>query len=171
MRPDSHLSAGSRGARAIVPRLVGRLTLIVVIALTVFGCGGEEQSAFAHQLDALCIEARSDIEALGLPAEAGFAVIAPWAERGRRLAADVGKVEPVKSEEADLRDALAASLEDYYAGLKLAAYIYESTKSSDGYVIAVDRATASLEKAEQLATQVGAHACAVRPFADTSAPS
>ena len=70
--------------------------LLAVAALLAAGCGGDDEpetDAVVAQLVTLCADARADVEALGLPSEAGFKIIRPWANRGTRLAEDIGRLE------------------------------------------------------------------------------
>lgn len=147
------------------------LASLAVSALFVGGCGSggddaPERSVVAEELAALCVAAREDVEALGLPAEAGFAVLEPWAARGRRLARDVAQLQAGTAAERSQLAALAKQLEAYYKGLRLAYDVYVQTKSSESYGVAAERATAYLEDAEALARGLGVSECAERPFAD-----
>ncbi|MGL6279393.1 MAG: hypothetical protein ACRC50_07555 [Gaiella sp.] len=142
---------------------------IALAALALAGCGGDggdDGSTLARELDALCVEARADVEALGLPAERGIGVVAPWAKRGKQLARAVAKVDTTSPQEAEQVATLSKYLSEYYAGLSLAYLIYRNTKSAENYAVAVDRADPFLTSAETLATELGATECAVRPFAD-----
>lgn len=143
--------------------------LVVAFGSTVAGCGGAdeapERSAFAVRLAALCTSAREDVEALGLPAETGIAVVKPWAARGRRLARDIGELDGGTASERGQLEKLAQQLDAYYKGLGIAFDVYQQTKSSESYGVAADRATANLEVAESLARGLGVSECAERPFA------
>ena len=143
------------------------VALALALPLAVAGCGGDdvpERPALAAELATLCDEARQDIEALGLPSEVGIAVVRPWANRGTRLAQDLGRVEGGTAEEQELLDSLSTSLDEYYAGLRLAATIYGQTKSLEAYAATVERANAFLTQADALAVRLGAPECTVRPF-------
>lgn len=143
------------------------LVPLVLALLALAGCGGgDERSEVAGQVAALCDEAREDIEALGLPAETGIAVVTPWANRGTRLAKDIGALEGGSSSEQETLDALSIALEEYYAGLRLGHTIYKQTKSSEAYAQTVERAKAFLADADEAATTLGAPECTVRPFDD-----
>lgn len=143
----------------------------MVVAVAAAGCGGgEERSAAAEQLAALCDEARTDVEALGLPAEKGPQVVAAWADRGRKLAAAVGKLQGDTATEREQLGSLRTYLDEHYAGLKLAYIVYNETRDAAAYAAAIDRARAFLVSAEQLAKRMGAPECAVRPFDDVEAP-
>ena len=148
------------------PTSVGHLLFAVVLFLAA-GCGGDdepERPALAAELAALCEEARQDVEALGLPAEVGVAVIRPWANRGTRLAEDIRRLDGETQEERELLGSLARAYDEYYAGLRLGATIYASTKSLDAYAATVERAKPFLAEADTLATRLGAPECTVRPF-------
>jgi hypothetical protein len=140
---------------------------LLAVTLVAAGCGGEdERPAVVEELAALCEEARADVEALGLPSEGGPEVIGKWAQRGRRLAVDVGKLEGETAEERKQVETLAGYLTEYYAGLRLGYIVYKQTRSSEAYALSLDRAKTFLTSAEELATGMGAPECATRPFAD-----
>ena len=139
------------------------------LVLLAAGCGGEDEparSAVAEELAVLCEEARADIEALGLPADRGIAVVRPWANRGTQLAEDVGRLRGgTTAEQKELRS-LSRALDEYHAGLRLGATIYTQTKSLDAYAATVERANAFLVDADAAATRLGVPECTVRPFPD-----
>ena len=146
---------------------IGACLCIAVVATAAAGCGGgDERSAAVEQVAALCETARADVEALGLPSEKGPDVVGDWANRGRKLAAAVKKVESDDAEEQQRVASLAEYLNEYYSGLRLAYIVYVQTKSSESYALALDRAKAFLVDAEELAVQMGADECAKRPFED-----
>ena len=134
------------------------LALALALALAVAGCGGDDEPdrPGTAELAALCDEARKDVEALGLPAEAGIAVVRPWANRGTRLAEDVRRLDGETRRERELLGSLATAYEEYYAGLRLGATIYAQTKSTEAYAATVERGKPFLADADRLATQLGA---------------
>jgi hypothetical protein len=140
----------------------------VLVAVLLTGCGGDgdERSAAAEQAASLCDDARADIEALGLPADAGIGIVRPWANRGTQLAKDIRALEGSTPTEDETIQTLATSLDEYYAGLRLGHTIYTQTKSYDAYAATVERAKAFLSDADGAAVELGAPECAVRPFAD-----
>jgi hypothetical protein len=144
------------------------LLLAALVALVLTGCGGDgdERSAAAEQAASLCDDARADIEALGLPAEAGIAIVRPWSNRGTQLAKDIRALEAATPTEDETIQTLATSLDEYYAGLRLGHTIYTQTRSLDAYAATVERANAFLADADAAAVDLGAPECAVRPFAD-----
>ena len=141
--------------------------LVMLVALVAAGCGGEDvqRSDVAETLATLCDEAREDIEALGLPAEAGIAVVTPWANRGTRLAKDIRALHGATAVEMRELRSLANALEEYYAGLRLGHTIYKQTKSSEAYAATVERAKAFLAEADEAAARLAVPECTVRPFA------
>ena len=141
----------------------------VLVALVLTGCGadGDERSAAAEQAASLCDDARADIEALGLPAEAGIGIVRPWANRGTQLAKDIRALDGTTPSEDETIRKLATSLDEYFAGLRLGHTIYTETKSFDAYAATVERADAFLADADAAAVDLGAPECAVRPFADS----
>lgn len=148
----------------------GRTIAVIVVgaALLAAGCGGKaepKRSALADQLARLCEQARADTEALGLPGEKGFVVMAPTAKIGARLAKDVGKLRGTTAAEREQIASLAKYLRFYYAELAAAVKLY-AVGQSEVYSVTVNRAKPSLESAEALATRMGAPECAVRPFPD-----
>ena len=140
--------------------------LVVLLAVLATGCGGgdDDRSDVAEQVAALCDQARLDIEALGLPAEAGIAVIRPWANRGTRLAKDIRALEGGSASEQETLDALATALDEYYAGLRLGHTIYQQTRSAEAYAQTIERAKAFQVDADAAATELGATECTRRPF-------
>ena len=151
------------------PTSVGHLLVMLALGLAVAGCGGDEEPdrpRVAAELAALCEEARQDVEALGLPAEVGIAVVRPWANRGTRRGEDIRRLEAETPEERELLGSLATAYEEYYAGLRLGATIYARTKSAEAYAATVERGKTFLAEADRLATQLDAPECTVRPFAD-----
>ena len=143
-----------------------RFALAVVLVAGLAGCGGDEstRSTLPERLAALCKEARTDIEELGLPSERGVEIVRPWAARGARLADDVGRLEFATSRERVQLRSLARSLREYYGGLRLGYDVYTRTRSLEAYAAAVDRAKAFLAEADAVAVDLGAPECAVRPF-------
>lgn len=148
-------------------RRVSLAIVLVGLVLVAAGCGEDEpeRSPLAESLAALCEEARADTEALGLPAEKGFAVVKPAAERGMRLAADIKKLQGATPAEREQIASLAEYFRFYHNEIVAGARIYELGQP-EGYVITVERATPSLVSAEALATRMGAPECAVRAFPD-----
>ena len=148
-------------------RRVSIAIVLVGLALVVGGCGENEpeRSALAESLAALCDQARADTEALGLPAEKGFSVVKPGAERGLRLAADIKELEGATPAEKEQIASLAEYFRFYHNEIKAGARIYELGQP-DAYLITVERAKPSLASAEALAARMGAPECAVRPFPD-----
>ena len=141
----------------------------LAVSLLAAGCGGDdepERDAVVAELAALCETARADIEALGLPSEAGFEIIRPWANRGTRLAEDVGRLEGATPEQEAQLAALSRNLDEYYAGLRLGATIYGQTGSLEAYKQTIIKANAFLADADRIATKLGATECTVRPFPD-----
>ena len=145
------------------------VALLAVAVLLAAGCGGDDEpetDAVVAQLVTLCADARADVEALGLPSEAGFKIIRPWANRGTRLAEDIRDLEGSTPEQQEQLDALATAYDEYYAGLRLGATIYGQTGSLEAYKQTVVRANAFLADADRIATEFGATECTVRPFPD-----
>jgi hypothetical protein len=143
------------------------LALLLLIAVAA-GCGEDEpkRSQLAEQLAALCDQARSDIEALGLPGDKGFAVVRPTAAIGLRLARQVGRLEGTTAHEREQVKSLAAYIKHYYSEVDAGAKIYLATRQSEPYTETVVRAKSFLVSAEALATRMGAPECSARPFAD-----
>ena len=148
-----------------------RLGIVIVsigLAVIAGGCGGDDKpprSALAEQLAQLCDKARADTEALGLPADKGFAVMKPTAAIGIRLAKDIGALEGSTPAEKKQIAALAKDFGFYYDELAAAVKLYP-VSDSEVYTITIGRAKPSLESAEARATEMGAPECAVRPFPD-----
>jgi hypothetical protein len=144
-----------------------RFGLVVLFVAALAGCGGADESTdstLSKRLAALCEDARTDIEELGLPSERGVEIVRPWAARGARLADDVGRLDVATPRERAQVRSLARSLREYYDGLRLGYDVYTRTKSLEAYAAAVDRAKAFLAEADAVAVGLGAPECAVRPF-------
>ena len=136
------------------------------------GCGGgREQPAraeapLADRLEALCEEARRAAERLGEPRERGTAVFAPWARAGERFVARLRDLAPASAAERRLLDAAADGYAGFYAGLRLGG---EQARAGESAAVkaTLQHAYARLAAAEAAATELGAAACARRPFDDT----
>jgi hypothetical protein len=142
--------------------------VVIGLAALVGGCGGKDEpqrSALAEQLAQLCEQARADTEALGLPGDKGFVVMKPTAAIGIRLAGDIEKLKGATATERKQIAALAKDFAFYYNELAAAVKLY-ALGDSEVYTITLSRAKPSLERAEALATRMGAPECAVRPFPD-----
>jgi hypothetical protein len=158
---------GSAGNLPVVRRL-SLAALVAAVVVVTAGCGGSgepDRSALAQELAQLCDTARADMEALGLPAEKGFAVIPPTAKIGQRLAKDVAGLKGTTPHEREQVASLAKYLAFYYGELAAGAKLYR-VGQAEAYRITVERATPTLVSAEALATRMGAPECAVRPFPD-----
>lgn len=151
-----------------------RVAVLVLVSLTLAlaatGCGGGDdkptRSPAVEKLAAVCEQARTDIEALGLPSEAGFEVLKPWSARGKKLVGEIKAIEGATPDEQTQLDQIAQELGEYYAGLALGYEVYRKTKSSEVYAQSIDRASEFLTAAEKRAVALGADECAVRPFPD-----
>jgi hypothetical protein len=153
------------------------LCLVLLVALVAVGCSdtqvseststqlGPARSALARRLALLCTRARLNIEALGLPAEKGIAVVAPTARIGRRLAAQIGALRGRTALERRRLQEISHDLDSYYIQLKAGIDAYR-TAGSEGFQVAVEGAKPLLVRAETLATRFGAPECAKRAFDD-----
>lgn len=158
------------GASVSFPPVRGRAIAVTVVGLALLaaGCGGKaepKRSALAEQLAQLCDAARADTEALGLPSEKGFVVMAPTAKIGAQLAKDVKRLRGATPAEKEQVASLAEYLRFYYAELAAAVKLF-AVGQSEVYAITLNRAKPTLESAEALATRMGAPECAVRAFPD-----
>ena len=142
------------------------LVVVVVVALAA-GCGDDKpkRSALAENLAQLCEQARADTEALGLPADKGFAVAKPTAEIGIRLAHEIKQLEGSTAAEKEQIASLAEYYRFYWNELLAGVKLY-NVDQVEAYTITLERAKPSLVSAEALATRMGAPECAVRPFPD-----
>jgi hypothetical protein len=147
--------------------------LLLVVACAVAGCGGDSdavetvsdtRSPAIQRLAALCDQARTEIEAFGLPSEGGAQVIRKWAARGGELVDDLRAESGGTAVERAKRKALVVALDQYYEGLALAASVYEKTKSSEVYAAAVDRAKSFFTVAERITAELGVPECTTQPF-------
>lgn len=149
------------------------VALIAVGAVFFAGGGGAddepERSALALKLAAVCDQARSDIEDLGLPGEVGFAIVEPTVKIGKRLAATIKTLEAGTEQEKEQIASLAGYYDRYYAELEAGYELYE-LGNAEAFAITVERATPLLESAEALGARMGAPECAERAHADAPAP-
>jgi len=148
---------------------IGLLAAVIVAA----GCGGTTsappsplpRSPLAVKLGALCDRARLDIEALGLPSEQGIAVVAPTVRIGRRLAAQIGALHGRTALERTRLEAISHNLDSYYLQVKGGLDAYKLAGGA-GFQVAVEGAKPALDRAETLATRLGAPECAKHAFDD-----
>ena len=148
-------------------RRLSPVILALALGALLAGCAAatQKRSTLAENLARLCEGARAEVEALGLPGDKGFAVVAPTATIGQQLAKDVGKLRGTTERERKQVRSLSRYLAFYYGELSAGAKLYR-VGQADAYRITVERATPSLVSAEALATRMGAPECAVRPFPD-----
>jgi hypothetical protein len=126
--------------------------------------GGGSTSEYAQQLDALCLDARRQVEALGQPSSTPMSKLYPGTVRiGRAFVKDAKKLQPPPGQAAAAKTFLEQRAL-YYDGL---AYAYEYLavqKNEVAFVRIVNGALANLGRAEAAAKALGAQQCTLRPF-------
>jgi hypothetical protein len=150
--------------------LVRGLLVVTLIGLTLAaaGCGSKAQpkrSALAEQIAQICDTARAKTEALGLPGDKGFAVVAPTAAIGLRMAKQLKQLRGTSPAKKEQIDSLAEGFRFYYGEMAAGAKLYNAGYR-DGYAATIERAKSVLTTAEALAVRMGAPECAVRAFSE-----
>ena len=117
--------------------LIGLLAVVAVAigigAYLVFRSDGSSTSEYAQQLDALCLDARRQVEALGQPSSTPMSKLYPGTVRiGRAFVKDAKKLQP-SPEEAAAAKTFLEQRALYYDGLGY-AYHYISVGEESGRV-------------------------------------
>ena len=119
---------------------------------------------YASALADLCVEARSEIEALGRPSDTPIDVVYPGTVRiGRALLAKARDLTPPEEKQARAAE-FAHQYGLYLDGLEYAYHYLENQGNQAAFVQIVNGALANLRNAERVAKELGAPECAVRPF-------
>jgi hypothetical protein len=125
---------------------------------------GSSTSDYASRLDALCLDARKQIEALGQPSTTPMSKLYPGTVRiGRSFLKDAKRLQPPPEQAAAARTFLAQRAL-YYDGLGYAYQFLTVQKNQTAFIRIVNGAIANLDKAEAAANSLGAHECTLRPF-------
>jgi hypothetical protein len=128
------------------------------------GGGGDGRAPYASAIADLCVEARTQIEALGRPSDTPIDVVYPGTVRiGRAFLAQAGELTPPEAKKARAAE-LAHQYGLYLDGLEYAYHYLENQGNQVAFVQIVNGALANLANAERVATELGAPECAVRPF-------
>jgi hypothetical protein len=149
--------------------LIGLLAVVAVAigigAYLVFRSdGGSSGSEYAQQLDALCLEARRQVEALGQPSSTPMSKLYPGTVRiGRAFVKDAKKLEPAPDEAVAAKEFLEQRAL-YYDGLAYAYQYLAVQKNEVAFVRIVNGALSNLSRAEAAAKVLGAQECTLRPF-------
>jgi hypothetical protein len=128
--------------------------------------GGDDGSGspYAKQLDALCLDARRQVEALGQPSTTPMSKIYPGTVNiGRAFLRDARKLQP-PPESAGAAKTFLQQRALYYDGLAYAHQFLTVQKNQVAFVRIVNGALANLGKAEAAAEVLGAKQCMLRPF-------
>jgi hypothetical protein len=150
---------------ALIAVAVGVVIALGVGAFLVFrGDDGPKQTTYASQLSKLCVDARSQIEALGKPNEIPISKLYPGTVKiGRAFVAQARELDPPPAQAAAAKQFVEQSAL-YYDGLAY-AYTFLTTQNNQvAFVQIVNGATANLDKAETAARELDAPDCALRPF-------
>jgi hypothetical protein len=159
---------------------IAALSLVVLLALAVAGCGGDEQavsttpgkppapkrSAYAEALNGLCAKRLASLEAIGNPTSPDELkqLLPQQLVVMKRFSADS------KALEAGAAEAKAKKNFDRFYATYLDGQIYAlktlKANAFDGYFRVADSALAWQKQAEQTARRLGAVTCAKRPFED-----
>ncbi len=128
------------------------------------GDSGEERGPYASALADLCLDARTQIEALGRPSDTPIDVVYPGTVRiGRAFLAKAKDLTPPSGQQARAGE-LAHQYGLYLDGLEYAYHYLQNQGNQVAFVQIVNGALANLRNAERVATELGAPECAVRPF-------
>jgi hypothetical protein len=126
--------------------------------------GGSSTSDYASRLDALCLDERTRVEALGQPSTTPLSKLYPGTVRiGRAFLKDAGQLEAPPEHAADAKTFLQQR-GLYYDGLDYAYQFLTVQKNQTAFIRIVDGAIANLGNAEAAAKAIGAEACTLRPF-------
>jgi hypothetical protein len=126
--------------------------------------GDSSTSEYAQQLDALCLDARRQVEELGQPSTTPMSKLYPGTVRiGRDFLADAKKLQPAPDEAAAAKTFLEQRAL-YYDGLGYAYHYISVEKNQVAFVQIVNGALANLTRAEAAAKALGAEECTLRPF-------
>ena len=126
--------------------------------------GGPARTTYASALADLCVEARTEIEALGRPSDTPIDVVYPGTVRvGRRFLAKAEKLSPPAGKQ-DLAAELVSQYGLYLDGLEYAYHYLKNQGNQAAFVQIVNGALANLRSTERAAKELGAPECAVRPF-------
>jgi hypothetical protein len=159
---------------------IAALSLVLLLALAVAGCGGDEQavtttpskppapkrSAYAEALNGLCAKRLASLEAIGNPTSPDELkqLLPKQLVVMKRFSADS------KALEAGAAEAKAKKNFDRFYATYLDGQIYAlktlKANAFDGYFRVADSALAWQKQAEQTARRLGAVTCAKRPFED-----
>jgi hypothetical protein len=150
---------------ALIGVAVGVVIVLGVGAFFVFrGDDGPKQTTYASQLSKLCVDARSQTEALGQPNEIPISKLYPGTvEIGRAFLREARALDPPREQAAAAKKFLEQS-GLYYDGLEYAYQFLTMQNNQPAFVRIVNGAIANLAQAETAATELGAPDCALRPF-------
>jgi len=149
------------------------LTGLVAVAAVAIGIGaylllradgGSASTRYAGRLDALCLGARRQIEALGQPSSTAVSTLYPGTVRiGRAFLKGARQLQPPPEQAAAAKTFLQQSAL-YYDGLDYAYQFLTVQKNQVAFVQIVNGAVANLTNAETAAKTLGAKQCTLRPF-------
>jgi hypothetical protein len=143
---------------------VAAVTIGIGTYLLLRSDGGSPTLAYAQQLDALCLDARHQVEALGRPSTTPMSRLYPGTVRiGRTFVQDVKRLQP-PPEQAQAAKTFVQESALYYDGLDYAYQFLTAQKNQTAFVRIVDGAVANLANAETAAKAIGAKECMLRPF-------
>jgi hypothetical protein len=126
--------------------------------------GGSSGTTYAKQLDALCLEARKQVEALGQPSTTPMSTLYPGTVRiGRAFVKDAKQLQP-PSDQAAAAKTFLQQRQLYYDGLEYAYKFLTVQKNQTAFVRIVNGALSNLDNAEAAAKSIGAGECTLRPF-------
>jgi hypothetical protein len=126
--------------------------------------GSDSTSEYAKQLDALCLDARRQVEALGQPSATPMSKLYPGTVRiGRAFVKDAKQLQPPPDQAAAAKTFLQQRAL-YYDGLGYAYHYITVEKNQVAFVQIVNGALANLGRAEAAAKAIGAQECTLRPF-------
>jgi hypothetical protein len=143
---------------------VGAVAAVVGAFLVLRSDDGSSTTDFAKQLNALCVDARRQVEALGQPSTTPMSTLYPGTVRiGRAFLKQAKGLRPPPEQTAAAQTFLAQR-GLYYDGLAYAYQFFAVQKNQTAFVQIVNGALSNLDHAEAAAKTIGAMECTLRPF-------
>lgn len=156
------MKAVALGVVLLVVVAAGATTAYVLLESD--GTAGDTRASYAASLAGLCVETRTQIEALGRPSDTPIDVVYPGTVRiGRAFVTRARALTPPPGQRKRAAE-LVHQYALYYDGLQYAYGYLTRERNQVAFVRIVNGALANLRNAEAAARVLGAPECAVRPF-------